>query len=117
MTAPPNESILRIRRGATEAVAWPVTSPESGDPLDLTGWTGRGQIRAGYQAVEVLFEWPDDAAIECTAGGEVIVHVAADQSSAWTWDRGVYGIEIVSPTGDVVPLAQGPVLVTPEVMV
>lgn len=116
MTTPPSESVLRIRRGATEAIAWSVTSPSTGLPLDLSGWTGRGQIRAQYGASEALFRWPEDAAIECTAQGDVVVHVGAAQSSLWDWVRGVYGIEIVSPTGDVISLAQGPVLVTPEVV-
>ena len=116
MTTPPNESILRIRRGTTEAIAWPVTSPDSGLPMDLSGWSGEGQIRAGYGAATVLFSWPEDAAIECTAGGDVVVHISAAQSSGWTWDRAVYGIEITSPTGDVITLAQGLVLVTPEVV-
>lgn len=118
MTSPPVESSLVIRRGVTWEVYWSVFNPDgSGTPLDLTGWTGRAQIRAWYGATEALFEWPEDGEIECTPTGRVYLRVSPAQSSAWSWDRGVFGVEIEDAEDNVIALAQGPVLVVPEVVV
>lgn len=118
MTSPPVQSALKIPRGATWSAYWPVYNPNgSGTLLDLTGWSAVGQIRAWYGSTELLFAWPDDAAITCGADGKVTVNVGPAQSTAWTWERGVYGIELTNPGGDVIPLAMGPVLVTPEVVI
>lgn len=118
MTSPPDQSALVIRQGATWEVYWSVFNPDgSGNPLDLSGWTGRAQIRAWYGAAEALFSWPEDGEIECTSTGLVYLRVNPAQSTAWTWDRGVFGVELVDPDENVVALAQGTVLVVPEVVI
>lgn len=116
MTSPPSQSILTIRRGVDWSVSWPVYLPDgSGDPQDLTGWSGSAQIRPWYGSTELRFSWPGDAAIDLTLG-QVTLHVAAAQSAAWDWDRGVIGVELVSPGGVHLALVLGPLIVLPEVV-
>lgn len=118
MTSPPVKAALMIQRGATWSAYFPVFDPDAPTtPLDLTGWTARAQIRAWYGSTETLFSWPEDAAVECTPEGRVYIHVGPTQSSAWTWDNGVYGVELLDPDENVITLAQGPVLVVPEVVI
>jgi hypothetical protein len=118
VTSPPVKTALMIQRGTTWSAYFPVFDPDAPTmPLDLTGWTARAQIRAWYGASLALFSWPEDADIECTVEGRVYIHVEPEQSTAWTWDRGVYGVELSDPDLNVTALAQGPVLVIPEVVI
>lgn len=115
-SSPPDQSALKIQRGADWSVYWPVFNPD-GSPMDISTWSAVAQIRAWYGAADLLFSWPDDADVECTSAGRVVLHVGAAQSTSWTFDRGVFGVELIAPSGDRTLLAQGPVLVTPEVVV
>jgi hypothetical protein len=113
----PIQGALVVRRGATWSAYWPVYDPDgSGNPLDLSGWTAAGQIRAWYGSTEVLFEWLVDN-IECTSDGRVVIHVEPDDSDAWEFSEAVYGIELVDPDENRIPLAQGPLIVSPQVVV
>lgn len=112
MTAPPEQAILNLPRGATWVVRWPVTDPTSGDAVDLSTWEAAGQVRAWYGSAEVL------AVLDVTAGadGYVVCQFDAEVTAAWEFDRGVYGIELTNPAGDRIPVAIGPILLSPEVV-
>lgn len=109
---------LRIAQGSTWSVTFPVLD-ESGDPMSsLAGWTARAQIRESVSSATVLFEWHSDGtkpgAVDLS-DGQVTLSVTSAQSSAWTWARGVYDLELVSPSGEVWRPVGGRVRVSPEV--
>lgn len=99
---------LEIEQGTTWAHGWAVTY--NGQPVDDT-WVARGQIRRVATAAEVLHTF----AATVDGGGNVVVAVEPDQSSAWAWRTGVYDVEVENPDGTVLRVASGKVLVSPEV--
>lgn len=91
-------------------------------PFDLTGWQCRGQVRDKVGGA-LLFEWHSDAGQTpdgsvLIEGPKVTLKIDAATTAALSWKRGVYELELVSPTGEVLPLvAPSPVVVTSEVAV
>lgn len=106
---------LTIKQGETTTISWPIVD-SSGEPMDLTGWTARGQVRKSVSADDVLYEWTPEAANITTASSSVTVSIPADDSSAWDFKAAVYGIEMESASGQVVRVAQGRLSVDPEVV-
>jgi hypothetical protein len=82
-------------------------------------WSVRCQVRAEIDSTEVLAEWDstDPETLPCgVADGVVTLSVPASVSSAWTWLRGRWDIEVVSPSGDIVLRVDwGTIVVRPEV--
>lgn len=81
-------------------------------PVDLTGWTGRMEIRAAATSPTVLGDahtspTTQDGTITLDADGTVTLEFLAAASSAWSWDHGVYDLELVNPTGGVTRFAEG----------
>lgn len=91
-------------------------------PVDLTGWSCRGQVRDKIGGT-VLFSWhsdplelPDGEIIVDVARGAFVLTMDAATAEALTWKKGVYDLEAIAPTGEVYPLtAISQVLVTDEV--
>ena len=104
---------IEIEQGSDWAYQWPVN--DGGTPLDLTGWTVRGQVRSRHSSPDVLHEWSTTLGNATVASGSFTLSVAASASSAWTWKKGVYDIELVSPEGTVYRVLQGEIEVDPEV--
>lgn len=90
-------------------------------PVDLTDYTLRMQVRpsAGsttlyYEATSVNGKLPKVT----PEAGIFALYIAASESAAWTWKRGVYDIEAEQAgTGVVVRLLEGCITVSPEVTV
>lgn len=90
-------------------------------PFDLTGWVCRGQVRDKVGGA-LLFAWhsdpgqnPDGAVL--IEGPQVTLKIDAATTAELDWKRGIYELELVSPTGDVLPLvAPSPVEVVAEVV-
>lgn len=99
---------LTIEQGATWAHGWLVKF--NGDPIDET-WTARSQIRAKVTSADVLHTF--DATVN--ADGSVVIAVDDDTSTDWTWRKGVYDVEVESTEGVVLRVAEGSVIVDPEV--
>jgi hypothetical protein len=99
---------LAIEQGVTWAAAWHVKL--DGEDLDPeAGWQARAQVRKNA-AGSVLHEFT------CSVVGSVVqVSVTAAESSAWSWRRGVYDVELFSVDGRVIRVVQGAVSVSPEV--
>lgn len=102
---------LFIDQGADYAVTFPVKQT-SGDPQDLTGWSARSQARALVTDSVVLHDFDDELSL---VGSDVEIAVPASVSSTWPWSFAVYDIEIIDPVGAVTRLAEGYVIVRPEV--
>ncbi len=78
---------LTIEQGATWSHGWAVTY--NGSPIDAT-WTARSQVRKSHTSPEPLHQF----APTVTAEGVVLLAATAVESSAWTWDSGVYDVEV-----------------------
>lgn len=87
-------------RGDTFDRYGPVTVTQEGSELpDLTGWTGRCQIRtmAGSLIAEPVFTWLDASAGLCR------IHVPNSiGTSDWPIGLAMMDIEFTSPAGDIV---------------
>lgn len=100
-----------ISRGATA----------QGPPMDLTGYEGRGQIRASYDADAVLANFVVTVVDE--AEGRLAIALSRFQTGSLlatvaekkTLKPYVYDVELESPQGKVSRVLQGEVMVTPEV--
>ncbi|WP_344580481.1 hypothetical protein [Nonomuraea roseoviolacea] len=103
-----------IDQGATfrRVLRW----TSGGEPLNLTGFSARMEIRTKTGG-ELLYRL-DTSTGGITLGGvegTIQLHIPASASTAWAWRTGVYDLELIGPTGDVVRLIQGGVQVSPEV--
>ena len=104
---------IEIAQGSDWAWRWPVD--DGTDPLDITAWTVRGQVRSRHSSPDVLHEWSTTLGNARGEVGSFSLSVSAATSSAWTWKKGVYDIELVSPEGTVYRALQGAIAVDPEV--
>jgi len=90
-------------------------------PVDLSGYTGRMKIKdkvggTVLASTEVADTPADVITITLDNVGKTItVQIAADDTAAFTWTKGVYDLEMVSGTGVVTDLLQGKVTVELEV--
>jgi hypothetical protein len=105
---------LRINQGETFQLSIPVFDSE-GDPMPVSGMIARAQVRAYANAPAVLHNWSltdDNIAL---VDNNVILKVPAAVSAAWTWRTGRWDVELVDGAGAVTRLAEGFVIVHPEV--
>lgn len=84
---------------------------DNGDPVDLSGYTGRSQIRKHYTSSNSV-----SFSVSLTeATGVVSLGLTANQTSLLTAGRYVYDVEVVSNANVVSRIIEGIVTVTPEV--
>ncbi len=107
---------IEIIQGQTlvRAVLW---KDADGEPVDLTGYSARMQIRRSKSSSDVLFELTTAngrIAID-GAAGKVTLTFTAEESAAFTWRRGVYDLELEAGDGVVRRLLEGAVEVNREV--
>lgn len=85
--------------------------------INLTGFTARMQIKAAITDSAFLVELTTAnsklAISEPT--GIVSLYLSDAETTAFTWSKGVYDIELISPTGDVYRMVSGSVTVSKEV--
>lgn len=105
---------LVIQQGTSWAISWPITD-EHGDPLDLAGFTVACQIRPSKDSGEVLHEFTPEAGTATVSQSYVTLAVDPAVSSTWSWRGGVYDVELTDPSGRVARIAEGTVVVSPEV--
>jgi hypothetical protein len=114
--SPPVYSPLVIRQGMTERFRWPVTDPVTGDPVNISSWSARGQVRKWPGAAEVLHEWSTTAGnLTLGVDGLLTITVSPSESSSWDWSEGRYDIELTMPNDDVIRIAEGAVMVSAEI--
>ena len=105
-----------IYQGATFRSRLTWVAP-GGTPIDLTGCSARMQVRPEIDSPAVLMELTTSNGRITLGGtaGTVDLFISAVDTAAITWDSGVWDIEILHPGDDVTRLAQGTVIVSPEV--
>lgn len=105
---------FEIEQGASFALTWPVL--QNGEPMDLTGYTVRSQVRKAAGDAALLHEFSNAEGNAAADSRGITISVAPAESSAWTWKHGVYDVELVSPNATtVVRVAEGRITVSPEV--
>lgn len=117
MSCTPEETELNllIQQGTSWGWQWHILDPNTGDDMDLTGWTVKGQVRESIDSSTVLYEWNTTDGNAIVSLGKVEIIVDPDVSSAWVWNRGRYDLELTNPAGKVARISQGSVKVSREV--
>lgn len=83
--------------------------------VDLTGYTAKAQVRRSERE-PLLHEWSAAEENLTIDGTDVVLHMLADQTSAWQWDDALVSVEVYAPiTGKVRVLAQGPIHALPQI--
>ena len=89
----------------------------SGTPVDLTGFTADMQIRQNVQSSTILYEasTANNAIVLGGTAGTITLTIPASATAGFTWNKGVYDMNLTSSGGVVTRLLQGAVVVSPEV--
>jgi hypothetical protein len=105
---------LTIEEGATWSHGF---LPKINDATFLVaGWTAKAQVRPSVDSDTVLYEWSTVLGNAAIADGAVTLSVTPTVSSAWTWVRGAYDLEVSNAAGTITyRIAQGKIRVLPEV--
>lgn len=102
---------LRIEAGATYARTFKIKNKSDGSNFNLTGYTGKAQIRVSHDSPLVLEIIPTINATDST----VKIRIEATQTSNLLLNEYVWALEISNAT-DTVRLLEGQVTVSPEVV-
>lgn len=107
---------LLIEQGATFLKTF-VWKDSNEDPVDITGYTARMQIRRKKSAttVEHTATTENSGITLGDAAGTVVVTIPATDTADFEFSKGVYDIELIDPQGTVTRLIEGGVEVSKEV--
>ena len=107
---------ITIEQGATfnPVFTW---KDELGNPIDLSGFSGRMHIRGEIEDATTLLEITTANAYMVLGGalGTITLNVPASITAALDFDTAVYDLELESSGGDVTRLLKGSVGLSPEV--
>ena len=87
------------------------------EPINMTGYTARMQIRASIDDTVVLLELTTEngkIAID-SVNSTITLTLSAVETASLSWLKGVYSVELISPGGVVTPFLDGSVSVAKEV--
>lgn len=99
---------LVIDQGSTYSVSISIFDAE-GDPLNVTGYTSRSQLRKHYTSSNaVTFQ-------TSLSNGEISLALTANQTTSLIPGRYVYDVELIDQSNNVTRIVEGIVTVTPEV--
>lgn len=90
----------------------------TGDPIDVSGYTARMQIRENFDSDDYIISLTSDAGGGITLGGilgTVTVSISAADTATLAQVEAVYDLELESPGGYVTRLTQGRVYISREV--
>lgn len=107
---------ITIRQGGTYDNTLELTA-ENGDPLDLTGYSARAQVREGVHATEALLSLTspivDGEGIDVDAeAGTVRILISSETTAALDFYLGVWDLELFTTPEDesapvVIPVVDG----------
>lgn len=107
---------LTIEQGATfrKTFRW---RDSTNTPIDLTGYTARMQIREEYDSSNYIIELTTaNGGIAITeAEGVVDLFISDSNTAAITNKRGVYDLELITPSAEVIKFIKGAVIIIEEV--
>lgn len=94
-----NEFNFPIRKGETFRMSAVVLQPDEVTPFDLTGWTGRMQLREEIDCDDVILELNTTNGGLTLGGtaGTVAFFISSDDTSDILQERGFYDCELTGP--------------------
>lgn len=105
---------FEVEAGATfNAYSFQYLNDDGVTPVDLTGWTGKIQVRESASSASKVFEVIPSIEV---ATGIVSFEFSATQTALLTAQTYVWACELYAPNGDVVRLVEGKIFVSPEVV-
>lgn len=108
---------LAIDQGATfrQPLVWKSGTPP--EPVNLTGYTAKMQVRPEIASPVVLLTLTTENGGITLGGatGTVDLYISAEATAAFGWEEGVYDIEFTAPNGDVFRRISGTVAISREV--
>ena len=81
----------------------------SGDPIDLTGYVGKAQIRSEPSSTVVVVEMSVSLSNQTTNPGEVTITAPASQTANLVLEEYVWDLQFTMPSGDVQTFLAGKV--------
>jgi hypothetical protein len=107
---------LILPQGATFVYEVTYKDPDTDLPINLTGYTARLQIREKVESTSTLYSGTTDDDITIIgASGLVVLTIPAVTTTAFTFKKAVFDLEIESAGGVVTRLVKGTVLLDREV--
>ena len=103
---------INIEQGATFKLQLTV-STNDGTPVNLVGYQVRGQVRIQFEDTTPTATFT--CVITDAANGKVEVTLSAATTTALSFTKGVYDIELVTPASNVVRLLKGNAILSKEV--
>lgn len=103
------KSNLTIDQGSNYSVIVDLTTA-NGSAMNLTGYTGRGQMRKSPYSSTAK-----DFTVAVANTGTVTLSMTSDYTSNITSGRWLYDVEVISDSGIVTRVLEGIVTVTPEI--
>lgn len=104
---------IAAKQGATFSKTFTVSN--DGTPWNLTGYSGRMQVRRSFNNETKLLNLTSPTNITLSSSGEVAVVVTASVMATVPAGRWLYDLEVESSNGEVYRLLEGRFAVTPEV--
>jgi hypothetical protein len=85
----------------------------------ITNWTGysvKAQVRERVESAAVLYEWTSQGVTPNVSfdGSDIVLEVDAAVTSAWTWLKGRYDVELTNPAGIPDRIAEGHLTISRE---
>jgi len=115
----PQQIDLVIYQGSSFKKSWEITDKDTGDPIDLTGYTARMQIRAKLKDVDFVAELTtENGGITITVTGTettMALYISATGTATIASSSGIYDLELVDTSDDVYRFMQGDVEISKEV--
>jgi hypothetical protein len=110
---------LIIQQGATFDLEMTLKQ-ENGNPINLTGYEARMQIRTRHSAQTAMLEITTDEDGGITfpdpATGKIVIEIPAETTAELKAIKAaVYDLELIEPQGKVRRVVEGTVTITPEV--
>lgn len=110
---------LTFYQGATYRRSFQWQTGATPSPVNLTGYSARMQVRRKLSDPDPplleLTTQNGGIAITNAAEGRFELFVSASDTAALSFRSGVYDLELVAPSGDVIRLFEGNAILSPEV--
>lgn len=91
----------------------------NGNPVDLTGWSARMQVRTGHGGTLLLDLSTANGKITLSSGGTIEIEATASDTDGLDFERAVYDLELTPPSGsaNTVRLLEGYIYLNRQVTV
>lgn len=93
--------------GATLSLSF-TCKDETGDPVDLTGYSARAEVRPTVSSEEVTLDLAPT--IPTPANGIISVSISDEVTAAIEPGAYVWGLVLETPAGGVIPIESGPII-------